>query len=161
LGKNVESIRASTYGAEMNRADKARDYLSERLTQFVGFKNMSDSKAAFFDSIVNFRNTIIRGIKRYKIFDSKDIDELDQVLSEMEIYRTKGGPSPIVYHSAWEGFGKIQTKINELISITEKISIPWHYNVKDFLFSNMFIIPRVCIIVAAFIQLLILLIFRR
>lgn len=138
----------------MTRADEARKYLSERMAHFVGFKNMADSKLSFFDSIISFKNTIIPGLKKYRIFQENDIAELDRLLSEMEKDRNKGGGDQRVYLASWIGFGKIQTKINELISFTTNASIPWRYNVKDFLFSRNFMIPFICVLLAAIIQLI-------
>jgi hypothetical protein len=138
----------------MNRADKARNYLSERLTQFNNLSNLANSKNSFFDSIIHFRKTIIIGLTKFKIFGQNDIDELDRLLSGMEMYRGKGGPDPKVYPSSWDGYGKIHSKISELIAFTERVQIPWYYILKDFLCSRALLIPIIAVLVAAIIQLI-------
>jgi hypothetical protein len=145
----------------MNRADKARKYLSERLDQFVGFKNMADSKQSFFDSIIEFRKTILIGLSKFDIFNQGDIEELRRLFTAIEMKRGKGETDSKVYHSSWDEFGKIQAKINELIAFTESVRVPWYFIVQDFICSKGFIISVSCVFLASIIQLILyFLIFR-
>jgi len=144
----------------MDRADKARKYLFERLDQFVGFKNMADSMQSFFNSIIEFRKTILIGLSKFDIFKQGDIEELGQLFSAIEMKRGKGGTDPKVYHSTWDEYGRIQSKINELIAFTETVRIPLHIVVKDFICSNGFIITVICVLLTGLIELILYLYFR-
>ncbi len=84
---------------------------------------MEDSKTAFFDAVIAFKESIIADLKKFRIIDLKEIEKLEVSLGEIERCRGKGGDYNKVYHYTWIHFGNAQKQIVELISLTSKIKV--------------------------------------
>jgi hypothetical protein len=140
----------------MNRAKEAQEYLTDRLRQFVGFNNMANSKIAFFESIVQFKETIIPGLRKYNIFNEIDIENLILALDEMNKYKGKGGNDQNVYHSTWIAYGEVQSQLSRLIKIAEITKVPLKYKIQDIICSKAFIITVIGVFLAVLLQKIII-----
>jgi hypothetical protein len=143
----------------VNRAEKAREYLSNRLRDFDGFRNLEDSKISFFYSVVAFRESITTELRRFRIFEEHEIIELDKTLAEIDKCRNKRGMNYKVYHSTWIYYGNAKKKIVDLMKTTSTIKLPFKYKIIDICTSRAFIITMLAVILAFIGQIIIILCF--
>ncbi|MCP4633701.1 MAG: hypothetical protein GY855_12300 [candidate division Zixibacteria bacterium] len=138
----------------MNRAEKTKKYLEERLRDFQGFEQLRNTKTEFFDSVVHFKTSIIGELRKFKTIDENDIIDIEQRLNSLEKHRSQGGAGTQVY---WNGtnpdYASVQTKIYELIALASNTKVPifiiiWDLT-KEAIFTPVFMGSLILVIIAA------------
>ncbi|EQB62630.1 MAG: hypothetical protein RBG1_1C00001G0209 [candidate division Zixibacteria bacterium RBG-1] len=117
----------------MNRAEKTKQYLLQQLEIFKGFKSLELNKDKFFDNIKEFKEATILSLRKTGLIGILELKELEEILSELEKKRTKGGTETMVYWgSTTKGFTEVQSKLSQLALKMDNLKLPLRIRLFDY-----------------------------
>lgn len=145
----------------MDRIEKVIEYLDDSIAHFMTLENLRDAKDGYFDSVVNFKKSIIPQLRKFNIFGENEIADLEKSLDELLLNKNKGGNNQNVYHSTWPKHGIVVAKLSELKATAFEIRLPAWQGLLDFFRFNKrdLIIGLIFLVLGAVITLIIQILF--
>ena len=117
----------------MNRVERTKPYLNERLEMFRRLQNLRNSKSDFFPAVKRFRQATVPYLRNTGIIDHTRLDKLDRLLAEIDTYKTKGFGDEVYWSRVGPAFNKVILTLDELKGFMDEVKIPFHLWIKDYL----------------------------
>jgi hypothetical protein len=120
----------------LNTAERTKEYLNERLEVFRRLQDLRNAKEDFFPAVRRFQQTTVAYLRNTGIIDHTQLDKLDSLLTEIDIYKTKGFGDEVYWSRVGPPFNKVILTIDELKGLMDEVEIPFHLRIRDYLFDR-------------------------
>jgi hypothetical protein len=117
----------------LNRAEKTKQYLINRLELFKGYRDLIDSKVSFFESVRRFRENTIPFLRKTKIIKESELQKLDNLLASIDTMKSKGSNTEVYWKRVRLEYGEVQSTLNDLILSMDQTKVPFSIRLEDFL----------------------------